>query len=96
MEGHRNAPLSLAKLTWAGWSLTVTTIAVMVGLMIPYGSWLYDFLPEGTYPALALALPVLILAFGFFAVGWLVLKGIGIPVWKQTPEQPVDSKNQEP
>jgi hypothetical protein len=75
-------PLSLSNLTLTGWLLTFVIIGVIVGLMIPYGRWLHDLLPGGRYPALLLALPVLIAALILFAVGALILKRLGMPVWK--------------
>jgi MFS family permease len=82
-----NEPYSLSKLTRAGWLLTLATIALIVGLMLPYGGWLYGLLPKGRYPEQVVALPVLLVGLAFFAVGSLVLKWLGVPVWKQRDQE---------
>jgi hypothetical protein len=56
--------------------------------MIPYGGWLSDHLPSGRYPALILAMPVLVMAVILFAIGAFVLKRLGLPAWKSSQENP--------
>lgn len=89
-------PYSLTKLTPIGWLLTLATIGVIVGLMIPYGVWLNELLPADRRPPyLLLALPVLGVALLVFTAGALVLKELGMPAWKQEQkdnDQPEDQK----
>ena len=61
--------IKLSDLTAWGWFLLLATIGVIVGVMIPWGGWLYHLLPGGSYPALLLALPVLAQQFLILSVG---------------------------
>ena len=78
----------LSDLTIWGWLLALATIGLIVGLMIPWGGWLYDVLPGGRfpYPALLLALPVLLLGIGVFVLGAVALNAVGLYVIRKTPD----------
>ncbi|HTK75868.1 MAG TPA: hypothetical protein VL371_11465 [Gemmataceae bacterium] len=84
--------IRLSDLTVWGWLLALASIGVIVGGMIPWAGWLYAVLPRTLYsiavryPAEFLALPVLILGIGVFALGALILKSIGLPIIRQRPE----------
>ena len=74
--------IKLSDLTVWGWLLALATIGLIVGLMIPWGGWLYDVLPGDRfpYPAILLALPVLLLGIGIFVLGAVALNAIGLHV----------------
>jgi MFS family permease len=78
--------IKLSDLTVWGWLLALAAVGVIVGGMMPWAGWLYDVLPRTLYsikvhyPAELLALPVLLLGIGVFALGAVVLNACGLPV----------------
>ena len=84
--------IRLSDLTVWGWMLLLATVGVIFGLMIRWGRWLYDMLPPGGYPTLLLALPVLLLGIGFYALGALLLNAIGLRVIRQSRKEGVREK----
>ena len=86
--GRHVFDIKLSDLTVWGWLLALATIGLIVGLMIPWGGWLYDALPKGRfpYPALLLALPVLLVGIGVFVLGTIALNAIGLHVIRKPPD----------
>lgn len=84
--------IKLSDLTVWGWLLALVSIGVIVGGMIPWAGWLCAVLPRTLYsirvryPTGLLALPVLTLGIGVFALGALILKAIGLPIIRKRPE----------
>ena len=71
--------------------LLLLTFLIVVGGTIGYISWTIDEL-DGTYPLLLLAMPVLVVAMVFFALGYSALHWLGIPFY--TPEDQDGSEDQ--
>jgi hypothetical protein len=84
--------IKLSDLTVWGWLLAVAAVGVIVGGMMPWAGWLYNVLPRTLYsikvhyPAELLALPVLVLGIGVFALGALILRAMGLPIIRKRPE----------
>jgi hypothetical protein len=72
--------VKLSDLTLVGWLLTLLTVTVIVVLMIYSGRIWHAVLPGGTYPAVLLAAPGLLLGVLFFAAGAGALEALGLPV----------------
>lgn len=68
--------------TPAGRVLVFLTLIGSAGGVCAYVAWGAEELPAGRYPLVFFAMPVLIAAFIFFAIGSAVLKWFGFAIFK--------------
>lgn len=61
--------------------LILTVVGVAFGLA-GFFLWVVDDLPTGSYPVLMFVLPVLLGGAAFFAIGALVLRLVGVRVFR--------------
>jgi hypothetical protein len=82
--------------TLVGRLLVLFTLTLAVGGPFAYFYWLSDDLPSGSYPLLLFALPILIGAAIFFALATLVLRSMGIPVFKEQGSNRDEDEDDDP
>ena len=69
-------------LTFVGRVLILVTLTFVVGGPFAYFYWMVDDLPPGRYPLVLFALPILLVGALFFWVACVVLKSLGIAVFR--------------
>jgi hypothetical protein len=72
----------LRAFTLAGRLLVIATILVASGVFYWFVMFINDNLPSGRYPVAFLLIPVVIGAAVFFLVVSLILRLVGVRVWK--------------
>jgi hypothetical protein len=77
--------------TLPGRVLVLLTTVLATGGTAGYIAWAWDGLPPGSYPIWLFALPVLLAAGLFFALGLGVLRYFGVAVLKD-PDTPSDAR----
>ena len=71
------------RLTLAGRILVLLTLFLAVGGPIGYFAITWEELPAGRYPIWFFVLPVLAGAALFYVIGAVVLRWLGIAVWRE-------------
>ena len=70
------------KLNLLGWLHVVTTAFVSIGFSAWFIPWLTRLLQWETYPKLLIAVPLLVVAIGYFVAGMYVSEWLGIRLTK--------------
>lgn len=72
----------LRNYTLQGRTLIVSAIVVGVAVMMAYLAWVWDSLPQGTYPIWLFAMPGLLVGAVYFALGVVAFRLLGIRILK--------------
>ncbi len=76
----------LRAFSFAGRFLLIATLSVAGGGFYWFVMFVNDNLPSGSYPVAFLLIPVVIGAATFFVLGSLILRIVGIRVWRDSDD----------